>query len=66
MIEPKYKPEVQLTGENGNAFVIMGATIKALKKAGADKEYTDKYRKEAMSGNYDELLTTTMHYVDVL
>jgi hypothetical protein len=63
---PKEKPEVQLSGEDGNAFSILGATIKALRKAGADEEYIDKYQTEAMSGNYDELLQTTMGYVNVL
>ena len=65
MREPDYTPKVKLARENGNAFIIMAKTIKALQKAGADKEYTDKYMNEAMSGNYDHLLGVTMEYVDV-
>ena len=65
MREPDYTPEVKLVGKQGNAFYIMGKTIKALQKAGADKEYTDKYMNEAMPGDYDHLLGVTMEYVDV-
>ncbi len=65
MRKPDYTPEVQLTGKDGNAFAIMGVAVKALKRAGADKEYTDQYMDEAMSGDYDHLLGVTMKYVDV-
>lgn len=65
MKKPDTTPKVLLVGRNRNAFAIMGATIKALKKAGADKEYTDKYMNEAMSGDYDHLLGVTMEYVNV-
>jgi len=66
MIKPEHKPEVKLVGENGNAFAIMGAVTKALRKAGADKEYTDQYFAEATEGDYDHLLATTLKYVDAL
>ena len=65
MKAPDKTPTVKLVGEDGNGFAIMGKTIKALKRAGADKEYTDKYMNEAMSGDYDHLLGVTMEYVDV-
>ena len=66
MKAPEIKPEVRLIGNDGNAFSIMGNVIKSLKKSGADKEYIDKYKKEAMSGDYDNLLCVTMDYVDVI
>ena len=66
MKAPKIKPDVQLSSQDGNAFFIIGGVIKALKKAGADQEYIDKYKDEAMSGDYDNVLTTTMEYVNVL
>ena len=62
---PLTKPTVKLTGEDGNAFSIMGLVKKALKHAGADKEYIDKYLKEATSGDYDHLLVVSMEYVNV-
>ncbi|WP_300463677.1 hypothetical protein [Desulfobacula sp.] len=65
MIEPKIKPTVNLIGNDGNAFVIIGHVKKALLKAGADKEYASKYMEEAMAGDYDHLLSVTMDYVDV-
>jgi hypothetical protein len=60
------KPTVQLIGKDGNAFSILGKVSKALQRNGAGKEYIDKYRKEAMSGDYDNLLRVTMEYVEVV
>ena len=65
MKEPNEKPTVKLVGEDGNAFVIMGRTARALRQAGADKEYIEQYHNEAMSGDYDNLLRVTMQYVNV-
>lgn len=64
MDEPKH-PEVrvQLTGEDGNAFMIIGRVSKALNRAGVDSsEFCD----EAMSGDYDSVLRTCMRWVTVL
>lgn len=63
MIEPTHKPSIPCDID-GNAFMIMGTVHKALRKAGADQEYIDKYTKEAQSGDYDHLLRTTMDYVN--
>lgn len=65
MKQPDYTPTVKLIGENGNAFAILGSVAKALKSAGADKEYVDGYLNRAMSGDYNHLLGVTMEYVDV-
>ena len=65
MKAPKTKPTVKLTGNDGNAFAIMGNVKNTLKKNGADKEYIDQYMKDAMSGDYDHLLLVSMEYVDV-
>jgi len=62
---PVTKPTVKLIGEDGNAFSIMGRVKKALRRAGADQEYIDKYLSEATSGDYDHLLVVCMEYVDV-
>jgi len=63
MIEPKEKPVIN-SDIDGNAFVIMGTARKALRKAGADEEYINKYTTEAQSGDYGHLLQTTMKYVE--
>ncbi len=64
MVKPLSKPTVKLIGEDGNAFSIMGRVNKALMQAGADKEYADKYLKEATSGDYDHLLVVSMDLVE--
>jgi hypothetical protein len=53
---------VQLIGNDGNAFAIMGAVSKALRRAGIDPT---PYTNEAMSGDYDHLLQTTLSWVNV-
>ena len=57
--------EVQLVGEDGNAFAIMGKVQKAMRRAGVPKPEIDQYLKEAMSGDYDHLLQVTMEWVEV-
>ena len=61
----KYNVEVQLSGNDGNAFAIMGAVKSALKKAGASKEELDQYVSDSMSGDYDNLLRVAMEWVEV-
>ena len=61
----KYDIKVKLIGRDGNAFAILGAVQKELKKAGAPKEDLDAYFAEATSGDYDHLLATTMKWVKV-
>lgn len=56
--------EVKLLDGDGNAFVIMGKVIKALKKNGRI-DLVKLYKEEAMSGDYNHLLQVTMDYVEV-
>jgi hypothetical protein len=64
--ESKYKDVVvKLTGEDGNAYAILGAVQRAMRKAGATKEELDAFFAEATSGDYDHLLATCMRWVDV-
>ena len=63
---PKYPDvQVQLTGQDGNAFMILGLVIKAMKRAGLTQEQVDEFKTDATSGDYDHLLQTAMRYVDV-
>jgi hypothetical protein len=62
---PLTKPTAKLIGEDDNAFSIIGRVKKALKSAGADQEYIDKYVGEATSGDYNKFLAVRMEYVDV-
>lgn len=54
---------VQLTGQDGNAFAIIGKVVRALKAADADD--WGQYMAEATAGDYDHLLQTTMRWVNV-
>jgi hypothetical protein len=63
--QPRYPDvQVQLAGEDGNAFAILGRTAQALRRAGVPQEEIDDYFAEATSGDYDHLLQTTMGWVD--
>ena len=65
--KPKFPEiEVQLTGNDGNAFAVLGTVQKALKRGGVEKEDIDAFMNEAMSGDYDHLLQTCMKTVTVL
>lgn len=65
-MKPKY-PEIfaDLTGGDGNAFAVMGAVSKALKRGGVPAEEVEAYRAESMAGDYDALLVTAMNWVTV-
>lgn len=56
---------VQLSGEDGNAFMIMAKVRKAMRSAGVKDEAIQRYLSEAMSGDYNNLLRVTMQWVDV-
>ena len=56
---------VQLTGNDGNAFVILGKVTAALKRNKVSQDEIDEFKKEAMSGDYDNLLQTCIKWVDV-
>ncbi len=57
--------EVQLSGRDGNAFAIIAAVMRGMERAGVDQSERDKFKTEAMSGDYDHLLRTAMRYVEV-
>ena len=63
---PRYPDiEVVLIGQDGNAFHIIGVTRRAMKRHGVPQEDIQAYMDEATSGDYDNLLTTTMKWVTV-
>jgi hypothetical protein len=57
---------VRLTGEDGNAFAVLGAVCKAMQEAGVSLEERMKFSDEATRGDYNRLLRTCMEWVDVL
>jgi len=62
---PKYNIEVQLSGNDGNAFAIMASIRSALKRAGASESEISLYTQESMSGDYDNLLRVANEWVEV-
>lgn len=62
----KFNIDVELVGDNGNAFVILAKVIKALRRANVSKSDIEDFQNEATSGDYDHLLATCMKWVNVL
>jgi len=56
---------VKLVGQDGNAHNILGICLRAMKKAGLDKDEQDAFLAEATSGNYEHLLATCMDWFEV-
>jgi len=65
-MEIKY-PEiaVQLTGNDGNAFAVLGAVRKAMRRSGVPKDEIDRFTNDATAGDYNTLLATCMRWVNV-
>lgn len=64
-MEPLYPDiHVQLTGEDGNAFFIIGRCRKAMRKAGLENKEIEEFCREAMESDYDHVLQTVMKWFD--
>jgi len=57
--KPEQRIEVDLTGPDGNAFVLMGLAKRWAKDLGLDGEMICK---EMMMGDYENLLDVIEHY----
>ena len=55
---------VQLVGEDGNAFSIIGRVRKALNRSGVSGDEVKEFAADAMSGDYDHVLQTCMKWVN--
>jgi predicted transglutaminase-like cysteine proteinase len=63
---PKYPHvHVQLSGEDGNAFFIIGRVRRAMRDAGLSADDLATYSNEAMDGDYEHVLTVTADTVSV-
>jgi len=56
------KPKLELLGQDGNAFSILGKAQRVARQNNMD---WDKIKQEAMGGDYDHLLQTMMKYFEV-
>jgi hypothetical protein len=59
------KPVVVLTGCDGNAFGVIGACLKAARRANWDKAAIGALSADFKSGNYDHLLGVAQHNFEV-
>ena len=66
MSSPKY-PEitVNLVGENGNAFYILGKCLSAMRRANITKEDQDEFYRQATASDYNHLLITCLEWFNV-
>lgn len=58
-------PNVRVVPNDGNALSVVSAACNAAKRAGVPKQDIDNYRAEALSGDYDHVLQTTMAWFDL-
>jgi len=56
---------VELVGEDGNAFAILGRVSGAMRRHGVPKAEIDEFLDEAKNGDYDHLLRVVMRTVNV-
>lgn len=59
------KVKCKLTGEDGNAFAVMGRVVTALKQAGVTEEKISIYLEDAMMSNYENLILVSMTYLEM-
>jgi len=61
---PRYPEiEVQLTGEDGNAFAILGRVRRELRRGGVDADEIQRFFDQATFGDYDFLLSVCQEWV---
>lgn len=56
--------DVDLVGEDGNAFSVMGIVSEGLRRAGNDQSAVDNYLEQAMGGDYDHLLAVSVAFIE--
>ena len=63
---PKYPDiTVTLTGQDGNAFAVLGRCRQAAQEAGLSEDEIAAFMEEAMAGDYDHLLRTAMRWFEI-
>ena len=62
----KYAAEIDLSQVDGNAYAIMGAAQRILKRAGATPEELEEYLKDSMSSDYEHLVETVGKWLVVV
>jgi hypothetical protein len=57
--------EVELVGQDGNAFSVLGAVTRAMRRGGVPQAEISEFMEEATAGSNDHLLQTCMRWVSV-
>lgn len=57
---------IDISGPDGNAFVILGRTAAALRGVGFSQEEIDRFWAEATSADYDHLCAEAAKYVKLV
>lgn len=55
---------LEITGQDGNAFVLIGRTRQALRKAGASADEIQEFTDEASSGDYFTVIDAITKWVN--
>jgi len=63
-MKPMY--DIEVAPIDGNAYSIMGAVSKAMRRAGASDEVIKKYQDDSRSGDYDHLIQVAMKHVNLI
>ena len=59
------KPHVQLTGQDGNIFFVIGRVRRAMRKAGVSVEEIERFSKDVMAAqSYHAAIGVVMKYVE--
>lgn len=58
------KQKYNLVGIDGNAYSVMGYVIQAMKREGFSKSEIDDYKADAMSDDYNHLLSVSAEMID--
>lgn len=63
---PKFpQVHVELVGQDGDAFAILGRVEQAMRRAGLTQTQRAEFQAEATSGDYSHLLRTVTKWVTV-
>ena len=58
------RPKMQLVGQDGNIFGILGRASRLLKQAGQNKQADEMFQRVTSSGSYEEALCIISEYVE--
>ena len=62
--QQRQKPKMELLGQDGNIFGVLGRASRLLKEAGQKDQADEMFRRVTSSGSYEEALRIISEYVD--